>query len=102
MSDETQDADGATDDARALLTAALLGAAIGAGLGLLASRAMTDDSVVAAVQRSGRRSGRALRQRSEAIRSAASDAREAFEAALAREVKELRRGARRQRRRLGL
>lgn len=109
--------DAGADEARGLLTAALIGAAIGAGLGLLASRAMTDDSVVAAVERSGRRTGRAIRRRSREVSKSAAEslgdaregvadfarhAREAFESALEREVKDLRRAARRQRRRLGL
>ena len=118
--DETTQSDAGAEDARTLLTAALIGAAIGAGLGLLASRALDDDSVRGTIRQVRRRGGRAIRRRTAAVSelgSAAGEAlggardtlgeyaeraRDAFESALQREVKQLRRSARRQRRRLGL
>jgi hypothetical protein len=114
MSDETEET---RDDARetgTLLTAALIGAAIGAGLGLLASRAIDEDSGVSVLMRTAsKRASRELRRRSSAAGEAigdardaaaefASRAREAFEDVLQREVRQLRKAARRQRRRFGV
>ncbi|MBV9879989.1 MAG: hypothetical protein JO180_05800 [Gemmatirosa sp.] len=104
-------------DARTLLVAALVGAAIGAGIGLLASQALEEEPTMTRVVRSARRrAGRSVRRGAAAVGSAgdalgdardavgefASRARSAFEDALEREVKQLRRNARRQRRRFGL
>src|SRR5438045_3652914 len=65
----------AGDERSALLTAALIGAAIGAGLGLLASRAIDDEGTVAAFMRTARKSTRrSLRRTRSAATSAGSAA----------------------------
>ena len=103
----------------ALLAAAVLGAALGAGLGLLVGRAL-DTDVGSLVMRSARKrvrtgakrvrrvassagsaAGGAFDDTREAVGDFASHARERLEDALEREVKQLRKLARRQRRRLG-
>jgi hypothetical protein len=99
---------------------ALIGAAIGAGLGLLASRAFDEDDMAGMMRSARKRAGRAVRRRaaaaaklgtatsraiggaSESVGDFASHAREAFEDALRREIRDLRKAARRRRRRLGL
>lgn len=112
------------DDTTTVLTAALIGAAIGAGLGLLASRAFDDDDVTAMFHAARKRARRGIRRGSAAAGAAAgaigeraggaigdardavgefaSHARDSFETMLEREVRQLRKAARRQRRRLGL
>jgi monoamine oxidase len=103
-----------------LIAAALIGAAIGAGLGLLASRALEDEGVSVMLRSARRRAGREIRRRSRAaarlgsaageaigdtrdsIADLAARARDSFEDVLQREVRQLRKAARRQRRRLGL
>jgi hypothetical protein len=98
-----------------LVAAALLGAAVGAGLGLLASRFVDADDLRDRMVAAGRRMNRGLRRNIDRgvkqvrrrapelpdVREYADHAREAFEKALEREVRSLRRGARRQRRRFG-
>jgi hypothetical protein len=98
-----------------LIAAALLGAAVGAGIGLLASRYVDTDDLRDRVVSASRRMNRGLRRgisrgvkqvRRRApdlpdVREYADRAREAFEDALEREVSALKRGARRRRRRLG-
>jgi hypothetical protein len=96
-----------------LLVAGLVGAAIGAGIGLLFSgggRSVVETLPVRAtkLQRKVRRMA-ASRARSarisdagDAVRDAAERAREAFEDLLARESRSLRRSLRRRRRSLGL
>jgi hypothetical protein len=94
-----------------LIAAALLGAAVGAGLGLLASRYVDSDDLrdrvmaVGRQVRSGVRRGvKQVRRRTPElpdVRGYAEKAREAFESALEREVRALKRGARRRRRRFG-
>jgi hypothetical protein len=106
------------EDYGTLVAAALIGATVGAGLGLLASR-MLDDDMAVMVRTARKRVRRGVRQgvksagaigssAGEAIGDArgavgdfASRAREAFEDVLQREVRQLRKAARRQRRRLG-
>jgi hypothetical protein len=116
MSDEPRDAE--SEDTATLMTAAIIGAAIGAGLGLLASRMMDDDMAVMVrsarkrVRRGVRRgsaaagerlssAGEAIGGAREAVGDFASRARDTFEDVLQREVRQLRKAARRQRRRLG-
>jgi hypothetical protein len=98
-----------------LIAAALLGAAVGAGLGLLASRYVDTgdlrDRVVSASRQMNRglRSGlsrgiKQVRRRAPElpdVREYAERARAVFEDALEREVRALKRGARRRRRRFG-
>ena len=98
-----------------LIAAALLGAAVGAGLGLLASRYVDADDLRDRVVSASRRMNHGLRRgisrgvkqvRRRApdmpdVREYADRARAAFEDALEREVRALKRGARRQRRRFG-
>ncbi|AHG90719.1 hypothetical protein J421_3182 [Gemmatirosa kalamazoonensis] len=106
------------DDTNALLGAALIGAAIGAGLGLLASRAFEGDAMSVVMRsarkrvkrgvRSGRKAasaagsaaGEALGDARDAVGHFAERARDSFESALQREVRQLRKAARRRRRRL--
>jgi hypothetical protein len=114
MSDDAQGARGDVRETGTLITAALIGAAIGAGLGLLASRTFDEDSGVSVLMRTARkRASRELRRRSSAAGEAIGDARDAaaefatrardaFEDVLQREVKQLRKAARRQRRRFGV
>ena len=108
------------EETRALLTAALIGAAIGAGLGLLASRSIDEDNVGAMLRSArkrargglrrgtkaagaiGSRAGGAIGGARDAVGDFASTAREAFDDLLEREVRQLRKAARRQRRRFGL
>ena len=105
-----------------LLTAALLGAAVGAGLALLAGGGRSKPSTFGEVLRDAsghtrRLAGQAARgaatrgakmardlgdDASDSVRRYAGDAREAIDEAVAREVRELRRAVRRQRKRLGL
>ena len=98
-----------------LIAAALLGAAVGAGLGLLASRYVDTDDLRDRVVSASRRMNRGLRRgvsrgvkqvRRRApelpdVREYAERARAAFEDALEREVRALKRGVRRRRRRFG-
>ena len=94
-----------------LIAAALLGAAVGAGLGLIASRYVDSDdlrdrvmSVGRQMQSGVRRGIKQVRRRAPElpdVRGYAEKAREAFEDALEREVRALKRGARRRRRRFG-
>ena len=96
---------------RDLIAAAILGAAVGAGLGLLATRLVDTDDVrdTIAVARRGmsrgvKRGVRAARQSASAaaaVKDYADRAREAFEDALEREVRDLRRAVRRRRRKFG-
>ena len=89
-----------------LLIAALLGAALGAGLGLLASRAMQDETpeVVKIARSAGRTARRAVRRTPSlydaggAVGEVIADARSAVE----RELRQLKRAMRRRRRELGL
>ncbi|MGZ8492433.1 MAG: hypothetical protein ACXWZS_09550 [Gemmatirosa sp.] len=87
-----------------LLIAALLGAAVGAGVGLLAARAMADEepAVLRTARRVRRSAGRALHDAPSAVGNLASDARRAVEEAVERELREMRRAMRRRRRELGL
>jgi hypothetical protein len=93
-----------------LLIAALLGAAVGAGLGLLASRAMHDETPeVVKIARSAGRSARRVVRRTPSLSDAGgavsdviSDARTAVERAVERELRQLKRAMRRRRRELGL
>jgi hypothetical protein len=93
-----------------LLIAALLGAAVGAGLGLLASRAMQDETpeVVKIARSAGRSARRAVRRAPSlsgaggAVGDVISDARSAVERAVERELRQLKRAMRRRRRELGL
>lgn len=95
-----------------LALAALVGAALGAGIGLLARNLLAEDPSVAArsarLMQRARRSipPRAMRAAAgdagDAVRDAIADARASAERALAREVREFRRALRRRRRRLGL
>ncbi|MDF1502515.1 hypothetical protein PYV61_06170 [Roseisolibacter sp. H3M3-2] len=102
-----------TDDDRPqadLLIAALLGAAVGAGLGLLVSRAMVDDTpaVVRLARNAGRSARKAVRRAPSlsdaggAVGEVLSDARGAMERAVDRELRQLKRAMRRRRRELGL
>ena len=93
-----------------LLIAALLGAAVGAGVGLLASRALTDDSSTMdrAVRQIRRRSSRVVRavpdvgDMASSISDSVSDARRAAERTIEREMRAMKRALRRRRRELGL
>ena len=110
---EDNGAEGTQEDYNAtdMLAAALLGAAVGAGLGLLATKLVESDDVrdhlIAArrgMGRNVRRGLRAARQsvgRAAAVKEYAEKARAAFEDALEREVRDLRRAARRRRRKFG-
>jgi uncharacterized protein YoxC len=117
MSDEPRDTE--SEETATLVTAAIIGAAIGAGLGLLASRVMDDDVSVmvrsarkrvgrgvrrgsAAAGALGASAGSAVRGAGETVGDFATRARDTFEDMLQREVRQLRKAARRQRRRLGL
>jgi hypothetical protein len=107
--------DGSEINTGELVAAALLGAAVGAGLGLLASRYVDTDDLRDRVMAASRRMNRGLqrgvkrgikqaRRRAPElpdVREYAARARQAFEDALEREVHALRRGARRRRRRFG-
>ena len=93
-----------------LLIAALLGAAVGAGVGLLASRALVDDSSTMdrAVRQIRRRTARAVRvvpdvgEVTSSVTDAVSDARRAAERTIEREMRAMKRALRRRRRELGL
>jgi gas vesicle protein len=93
-----------------LLIAALLGAAVGAGVGLLASRAMADDSstVDRAVRQFRKGSRRVVRavpdvgHVASSISDGVSDARRAAERTIEREMRAMKRALRRRRRELGL
>lgn len=87
-----------------LLIAALLGAALGAGVGLLAARTLADDepAVLRTARRVRRSAGRALHDAPSAVGSLAADARRAVEQAVEREMRQMRRAMRRRRRELGL
>lgn len=93
-----------------LLIAALLGAALGAGVGLLASRVLAPEepAVVRGVRRVHRTASRALRDvpsvgdATSAVGSLVADARTAVEEAIERELRQMRRAMRRRRRELGI
>lgn len=95
-----------------LALAALVGAAVGAGLGLLARALVTEEQTMAARSaRLVRQARRAVPTRAarvaagdagDAVRDAVLEARASAERLLAREVREFRRALRRRRRRLGL
>jgi hypothetical protein len=118
MTDESAQRDRAAEETRMLGSAALLGAVIGAGLGLLLSRAFErEPTMTDALRVARRKSGRAIKRRTSAVSEMGSDAAESardvlghfadqargvFESALTREIRQLRRAARRQRRRVGL
>ncbi len=98
-------------DTRGLVAAAVLGAALGAGLGLLATRLVDADDVRDTIATARRGMGRGVKRGVRAARRSATAAvavkgyaeraREAFEDALAREVRDLRRAVRRRRRKFG-
>jgi hypothetical protein len=93
-----------------LLIAALLGAAVGAGVGLLASRAFADDSstmdrAVRQIRRRTRTVRRAVPDVGEmaaSVSGTVSDARRAAERTFKEEMRAMRRALRRRRRELGL
>jgi gas vesicle protein len=93
-----------------LLIAALLGAAVGAGVGLIASRAFADDSstmdrAVRQIRRRTRTVGRAMPDvagLASSVSDSVSDARRAAERTFKEEMRAMRRALRRRRRELGL
>lgn len=93
-----------------LLIAGLIGAALGAGLGLLAARAMAEEvpPVVSAARRLRKRAGRAIdrtpsvRDVGSAVSQVVEDARERVEQAVQRELRQMQRAMRRRRRELGV
>lgn len=87
-----------------LLIAALLGAALGAGIGLIAARGLAPDepTVLRTARRVRRSASRALHDAPSAVGNLASDARRAVEEAVERELRQMRRAMRRRRRELGL
>ena len=93
-----------------LLIAALLGAAVGAGVGLLASRVLTPEepAMVRGARRVHKTATRAFRDvpsvsdASSAVSGFVSDARSAVEEAIERELRQMRRAMRRRRRELGI
>ncbi len=93
-----------------VIVAGIVGAALGAGLGLLALRAWEEErpAVVRGARRVRRRAERALRdvpapaELTGAVRDVVADARAAAEEAVERELRALRRAVRRRRRQLGL
>jgi gas vesicle protein len=110
---DVEDERAGLDDTRPsadLLIAALLGAAVGAGVGLLASRAMADDSstVDRAVRQFRKGSRRVVRavpdvgHVASSISEGVSDARRAAERTIEREMRAMKRALRRRRRELGL
>ena len=107
--DEMETADAAVAEARAergreVLLAGLIGAAIGAGLGILAGRALADEGprLAEATRRARLKARRAMaatpvRDVAPAVRNVVADVREAAERAIARELRDMRRAMRRRR-----
>ncbi|GLC26594.1 hypothetical protein [Roseisolibacter agri] len=93
-----------------LLIAALLGAAVGAGVGLLASRVLAPEepAMVRGARRVHKTASRAFRDvpsvhdASSAVSGFVSAARDRVEEAIERELRQMRRAMRRRRRELGI